>query len=162
MLSGETAVGKYPLRAVEALDAIIRDAESMEAPANDRRQASGILDHVRALSEAAVSLSRRANAYAIVAVTREGQTARTLSAIRPQALIAAVTDKPEVARCLALWHGVLPIVAELEGDTESVTARVTESVMKRSLAPDNAIMVVVNTAPDLDRGSSNFIRIRRA
>jgi hypothetical protein len=34
--------------------------------------------------------------------------------------------------------------------------------VKRSLAPDNAIMVVVNTAPDLDRGSSNFIRIRRA
>jgi pyruvate kinase len=85
-----------------------------------------------------------------------------LSAIRPQALIAAVTDKPEVARCLSLWHGVLPIVTELDGDTDSVTARVTESVMKRSQAPDNAIMVVVNTAPDLDRGSSNFIRIRRA
>ena len=161
MLSGETATGFYPVRSVEVLDAIIRDAESMEAPANDRRQAAAV-DHVRAMCEAAVSLSRRANAYAIVAVTREGQTARMLSAIRPQALIAAVTDKPEVARCLSLWHGVLPIVTELDGDTDSVTARVTESVMKRSQAPDNAIMVVVNTAPDLDRGSSNFIRIRRA
>ncbi len=162
MLSGETATGLYPVRSVEVLDAIIRDAESMEPPANDRRQAAAAIDHVKALSEAAVSLSRRANAYAIVAVTREGQTARMLSAIRPQALIAAVTDKPEVARCLSLWHGVLPIVTDLEGDTESVTARVTESVMKRSQAPENAIMVVVNTAPDLDRGSSNFIRIRRA
>ena len=55
-----------------------------------------------------MSLSRRSNAYAIVAITREGQTAKLLSAIRPQALIVAVTDKPEVARCLSLWHGVMP------------------------------------------------------
>ena len=161
MLSGETATGFYPVRSVQVLDAIIRDAESMEPTFHERRAATAV-DHVKALSEVAVSLSRRANAYAIVAITREGQTAKLLSAIRPQALIVGVTDKPEVARCLSLWHGVMPMIGDLEGDIETVIARVVESAVKRTEAPENATMVVVNTSVDLDRGSSNFVRIRRA
>jgi len=162
MLSGETATGFYPVRSVEVLDAIIRDTESMESAFSERRSATAAVDHVKALSEAAVSLSRRSNAYAIVAITREGQTAKLLSAIRPQALIVGVTDKPEVARCLSLWHGVMPMVGDLEGDIEAVITRLVDLAVKRAHAPDNATMVVVNTSVDLDRGASNFVRIRRA
>ena len=126
MLSGETATGSlsgaigrsarrdHPRRRIDD-DAAV---EPIAPPMG--------IDYVKALCEAAVSLSRRSNAHAIVAITREGQTAKLLSAIRPQAMIVAVTDKAEVARRLALWHGVLPIVCELEGDTEQVIARVVE------------------------------------
>lgn len=162
MLSGETATGLYPVRSVEVLDAIIRDAESMQEDPEEMRPAAPPVNHVRALSEAAVSLSRRSNAHAIVAVTREGQTAKLLSSIRPHALIVGVTDKPEVARTLSLWHGVVPMVCELDGDTEHVITRVVESAVTRARAPENATMIVVNTSADLDRGSSNFVRIRRA
>ena len=163
MLSGETATGLYPVRSVEVLDAIIRDAESMPPVMVEATAPSLAIDYVKALSEAAVSLSRRSNAQAIVAITREGQTARLLSAIRPQATIVAVTDNREVARTLALWHGVLPIVCHLDGETEFVIARVVEAAVKRALPmTENATVVVVNTSADLDRGSSNFIRIRRA
>src|SRR5690242_19625458 len=90
MLSGETATGMYPVRSVEVLDAIIRDAESaLAAGFSDRRGPTGTIDHVRALCEAAVGLSRRSGAHAIIAVTREGQTARLLSTIRPHSWIAA-------------------------------------------------------------------------
>lgn len=163
MLSGETATGFYPVRSVEVLDAIIRDAESMPSVMIEAAAPPLAIDYVKALSEAAVQLSRRSNAQAIVAITREGQTARLLSAIRPQATIVAVTDNREVARTLALWHGVLPIVCHLDGETEYVIARVVEAAVKRALpGSENATVVVVNTSADLDRGSSNFIRIRRA
>jgi hypothetical protein len=56
----------------------------------------------------------------------------------------------------------MPLVCGLDGDTEQVIARVVDFAVKRSAAPASAIMVVVNTTPDLDRGSSNFVRIRRA
>jgi pyruvate kinase len=161
MLSGETASGFYPVRSVEVLDAIIRDAESMMPAAAEITTAAAV-DHVKALSEAAVSLSRRSRSHAIVAITREGQTARILSAVRPQAMIVAVTDKPEIARCLSLCHGILPLVCNLDGDMEQVIARVVESAVKGTQAPENATMVVVNTSIDLDRGASNFVRIRRA
>ena len=161
MLSGETASGFYPVRSVEVLDAIIRDAESM-MPAPTELAAGAAADHVIALSEAAVSLSRRSRSHAIVAITREGQTARILSATRPQAMIVAVTDKAEIARCLSLCHGILPLVCDMNGDMEQVIARVVEAAVKGTQAPENATMVVVNTSIDLDRGASNFVRIRRA
>jgi len=160
MLSGETATGHYPVRSVEVLDAIIRDAESMltwAPPAGDQPNVS----HTRALTEAAVTLARRSGAHAIVAVTRQGQTARSLSALRPQAAILAATDSDEVARRLALWRGVVPMVCDLGGSTEDVITRVVDEAVRRWGAPADATMVFVNTAADLDRGGSNFVRIRR-
>ena len=165
MLSGETATGLYPVRSAEVLDAIIRDAESIplvEAFSSISFQPDGQADHVNALCEAAVSLSLRSNAHAIVAVTREGKTPRLLSAIRPQALIVAATDNAGVARVLSLWRGVIPIVCDLGGDPEQVITRVVEAAVNQTQAPENATMVVVNTSADLDRGGSNFLRIRRA
>jgi pyruvate kinase len=162
MLSGETATGFYPVRSVDVLDAIIRDAETIPVPVDRRRGGDGLVGHAIALCEAAVSLSARSGAHAIVAVTREGNTAKRLSAIRPQADIVAATDNAEVARRLSIFHGVLPVVCDLEGDIEGVVTRVVESAVQRTRAPENATMVVVNASADLDQGASNFVRIRRA
>lgn len=162
MLSGETATGFYPVRTVQVLDAIIRDAETIPLPVDRRRGGDDLVGHTAALCEASVSLSSRSGAHAVVAVTREGNTAALLSAIRPRADIVAATDNPEVARRVNLWHGVVPIVCDLGGDIEQVITRVVEHAVKRTQAPDNAVMVVVNTSADLDRGASNFVRIRRA
>ncbi len=93
MLSGETAVGAFPARAAQTLDAIIRDAESgpfIDAGVLRRESAH---DHARALCEAAVTLAERGDAAAIVAVTRGGGTARHLSALRPRVPILAITDR---------------------------------------------------------------------
>ena len=162
MLSGETATGFYPVRSVEVLDAIIRDAETIPVPVDRRRSGDGVAGHAVALCEAAVSLSARAGAHAVVAVTRQGNTAKRLSAIRPQADIVAATHDAEVARRLSIFRGVLPMVCDLDGDIEQVITRVVESAVQRTRAPENATMVVVNASADLDRGASNFVRIRRA
>ena len=162
MLSGETATGLYPVRAAEVLDAIIRDAETMPLRTDERRAQGSIVSHQTALCEASVQLASRSGAQAIVAVTREGNTAKRLSAIRPRADIVAATDTAEVARRLSLWHGVTPIVCDLGGDIEQVIGRVIDAAVRRIKAPENAVMAVVNTSADLDRGASNFVRIRRA
>ena len=86
-----------------------------------------------------MSLSRRASAYAIVAVTREGQTARLLSAIRPQALIVGGDrQSPRSRAASASGTACFRIVCDLDGDIEQVIARVVESAVKRSQAPENA------------------------
>jgi pyruvate kinase len=88
MLAGETAAGAYPARAVQTLDAIIRDAELIPRVETARRMSdSRHHDHAQALCEAALILANRGEAQAIVAVTRGGTTARRLSALRPHALI---------------------------------------------------------------------------
>ena len=165
MLSGETAVGKYPIRAVEALDAIICDAESdgvHEPRPVPRPSHEGPWDHASALADAAIGLATRAHAGAIVAVTREGRTARMLASGRPAAPVYAATDRPEVARRLALWWGVCPLVVSLQGDVDQVAARVVDHLRAIGALSTSPTTVIVNVSPDLDRGAANFVRIRRA
>ncbi len=117
MLAGETAAGAFPARAVQTLDAIIREAElspTGQAVVVRRRDDSDRgdpddSDHSYALCEAAVTLAEQSDAQAIVAVTRGGGTARRLSALRPRVPILATTDRDDTARRLALYWGVTPV-----------------------------------------------------
>lgn len=160
MLSGETATGRFPVRAVETLSAIIADAERMKPLSARRADEAGRGDHSHALCDAAAALADRVGASGVVAITREGWTPRILAARRPEALIFAATDRDEVARRLALWRGVVPLVCSIEGDLESVIQRIIETALA-GRAPADATLVFVNTTPDLDRGASNFVRLRR-
>jgi pyruvate kinase len=161
MLSGETAVGAHPIRAVEVLDAIIRNAESippvwvLPAPIDERS------DHLSPLCDAAVTLATRANVDAILAITREGRTARLLSSRRPRPPIYAITDGDSCARQLALWWGVHPVVDDLTGELEEIVMRVVASLRNIRRLPSPALVAVVSSSPDLDRSESNFVRLRR-
>ncbi len=161
MLSGETAVGDYPVRAVEVLDAIIRNAEAfppvwtLPAPTEERR------DHLPALCDAAVTLAGRAGVDAIVAVTREGRTARLLAARRPTVPIYALTDNESCARQLCLWWGVASVLDQLTGGIDAIVQRVVTGLAQRGLLPAPATIAVVGSTPDLERGDTNFVRLRR-
>lgn len=160
MLSGETAIGAYPVRSAEVLDRIITDAESMP-PAWSLSAPSGpVSDHVPALCDAAVTLANRGQVEALVAITRKGRTARLLSARRPRAPIYAATDRPEVARRLALWWGVVPMVTSLEGTVDSVSDRILALVRRIGLRPQSRV-VFVNASPDLDQSGANFLKLRQ-
>ena len=162
MLAGETAAGEHPVRTVQVLDAIIRDAESIPPPPWTERAAGATgVDPGTALCDAAVTLSNRSGADGIVAITRAGWTARLLAARRPRATIVAATDNAEVARRLTLWRGVVPIVCPLDGDIDSVVSRVIDEMRARQIVPDRALLVGVNTDPDLSAKGANFVRIRR-
>ena len=162
MLAGETAIGQYPVRAVQTLDAIIADAETMPAPDVVTLSGSRLLGgHGRAICEAAVTLASRGDATAIVAVTRGGKTARLLSALRPRAPIFAATDRSDVARRLTLAWGVVPVVADLEGDVTEAASRIGQMLVARGAIPDGSVIVLVSITPDLAPGPSNFLKLQR-
>ena len=162
MLAGETAAGKFPVKAVQTLDLIIRDAEQMPSatpvPLENTQLLSG---PGRALCEAAVTLAARSEAAAIVAVTRGGKTARVLSALRPRAVIYAATGTGQVARQLALAWGAVPLVCDLGTDVADALDRITEMLVTRSLVPPSSVIVVVSISPDLAHGPSNFLKLQR-
>jgi len=167
MLAGETAMGRFPARAVQTLDAIIRDAETTPngvpslPPARlsipSARQPS---DHADALCEAAVMLANRDDAQAIVAVTRGGGTARRLSALRPHAPIFATTDRIEMARRLALYWGVVPICTEISEHVEAAGTLIGEELVARGLIGAGSVVVLVNISPDLARRDANYLKIQ--
>ena len=157
MLAGETAVGAFPVRAVETLDAVIRDAESL--PSAERVlpivDTTGSL-HARALCEAAVTLATAGHADAIVAITHEGKTARLLASLRPGAPIIATTPEASVAASLTIVRGVHPVVS-----TELDIMRVQVELAKRQLIAPGALVVFINVSPDLNRSDTNFLNVQR-
>jgi len=162
MLADETAVGAFAARAVQTLDAIIRDAESTPAadPARPTEEAIGG-GHIQALCEAAVTLANRGEASAIVAVTRGGGTARRLSALRPRAPIIATTDRDDTARRLALYWGVVPVCTEIGENVDAAGTLIGDQLVARGLVTAGAAVVLVNISPDLRRHDANFLKIQR-
>jgi pyruvate kinase len=157
MLAGETAIGAHPVRAVRTLDAVIQDAESIPSaervmpdvdPTGSR--------HGRAICEAAVTLATAGQADAIVAVTREGKTARLLSALRPPAPIYAATGTARVAGTLAPYWGIEPILTE-ERDTE----RLERLILERRILPAGSVVVFVNVSLDVSRSDANFLNVQK-
>lgn len=162
MLAGETAAGKFPVRAVQTLDVIIREAEQMPAVSSIALEQTHLLSGPgRALCEAAVTLAGHSEAAAIVAVTRGGKTARVLSALRPAAPIYAATGSDDVARQLALIWGVVPLVCDLGTDVTHAIERISETLVTRGLVAPSSTVVVVSISPDLSQGPSNFIKLQR-
>lgn len=162
MLSDETAAGAYPLRAVEMLDAVIREAEAIPLGTPPRREEAPVLDdpifslHGRALSEAAVTLANGGQADAIVAVTRNGKTARLLSAFRPRAPIFAATASEATAARMSLLWGVTPVLCGTDG-----LDGVRDSLVERGLLAPDAVVVFVRVSADRSHPHSNFLHLQQ-
>jgi pyruvate kinase len=156
MLAGETAAGDHPVRAVETLAAIIQDAELMPTAEHVALTPDPISQHGRALGEAALTLAATAQAAAIIAVTKEGKTARLLSALRPAATIYAATGNERVAGTLTLLRGVVPVVTG-ERDPE----RLERIVLDQRILPAGTVVVFINVSPELDRIDANFLNVQR-
>jgi pyruvate kinase len=162
MLAGETAVGRYPIKTVHTLDAIIKDAEALPLERASSLEGSRVLGgHGRAICEAAVTLATRGGAAAIVAITRGGKTARLLSALRPAVPIYAATDQPSIARMLTLAWGVVPVLADLSGDVSEAASSIGGTLVARGSVPPGSVVVLVSITPDLARGPSNFLKVQR-
>ena len=167
MLAGETAAGAYPVRAVETLAAVIADAETVAPsifgrPGAPRGAAIAVAEsllgsrHGVAMCEAAVTLASSGQADAIVALTREGRTARLLSMLRPPAAVLAMTEDESVARRLALSWGVAPVVAH------GTTLSAFEAVLRGECGlAAGAIVVFISLSPDLTREDANFLNVQR-
>jgi pyruvate kinase len=158
MLAGETAVGSFPIRAVETLDVVIRDAESAPAERVDPAvDPTGSL-HGRALCEAAVTLAAAGHADAIVAITSEGKTARLLASLRPSAPIIAATPDDDVAGSLTIVRGVHPFVTRT---LEILPLR--DELLQRHLLHAGRLVVFANVSPDLSGtdANTNFLHVQK-
>jgi pyruvate kinase len=162
MLSEETAVGAYPVAAVEMMSdiAATADVAPREHPVPSSREMNG--DRVSwAVAHAAVSASEDLSVAAIVCPTRTGATPRRVAAFRPSMPIAALADRPHEARMLALSWGVQPmLVSPPEPDTDDVRHAVAV-VAQAGLVSTGDLVTVVAGAPGPRAGRTDFMRIVR-
>ena len=160
MLSGETAIGAYPIEAVSVMARIIERAQataSLEDPGDfrERRVES------QAVARAACRMAGDLNAKAIVVLTSSGVTAFRVSRHRPDAPIIALTPSVEVARQMNLWWGVLPVVTGLPQITVSNADIVDTALLAHGLVVHGDSIVLVGSAPFAARTPTNFLWVRR-
>jgi pyruvate kinase len=160
MLAGETAAGAFPLKAVQTLDLVLRDAERVQPRDVYLEEAHVKAAHGLAICEAAVTLADHARAAAIVAVTRGGLTAGLLAALRPYTPIVAVTDQTSVFRRLALTWGVHPLQVALDAPLDALASRFGQTLVDRGLVAPGSAVVLVSMTPGLEPGPSNFLKIQ--
>jgi pyruvate kinase len=160
MLAGETAAGAFPVKAAQVLDAIIREAESAQ-PVGPTVSIGVSGDQTQALCEAAVTLASRGDAAAIVAITRGGETARRLAALRPHAPIIAACGREEVARRLSLNWGVVPMCTDIGDNVDAAGARVCRDLVDRGFVPAGAPVVLVSINADLARTDANYVKVQK-
>ena len=166
MLSGETAMGEYPVEAVQAMDRVARRIESesgfLESPSDVGAPLvrSGLNRTVPgAIAGAAVEATHRLGAPFLVTLTTSGFTARLLAGQRPRVPILAVTDKERTYRQLALAWGVVPIYHDEPVSYDTMLARARRYAFEHGLAEPGRQCVVTAGMPFDVPGTTNYMRV---
>jgi len=157
MLSGESAVGDYP---VESVKMLARIATEVEPAIQFVNYPPARTDDADAISEALHAIDDTIDLQCIVAFTETGYTAKLASEERPQAPIVAYTPDPKVYRRLSLNWGVRPILMQLGQDTmEELLPDVEADLIQRQFAAPGDKVLIMGGIPFGQAGSTNFLKI---
>ncbi len=157
MLSGETAAGKFPIKAVEIMSKIATEVEGQIE--FKTYPPEGNLD-IMALSEATNVIENIADLNCIVVFTTSGRSARFVAAERPKTPIYAMTTSLQVYHGLNLLWGINPILLSVISSTfDDLITLAEQTLMERGLATSGNKIVIVGGVPTGIPGGSNFIKI---
>lgn len=161
MLSGETSVGKFPVRTVQIMNDILKKAEEnfftkkeIEFLTPDSLQEK-LFDSV---GRAVVAISRQINAQAIVVFTEKGRTARLISKYRPKSKIIAVSNNFDTMNNLSLHWGVVPIFSEKIDKEHIAIEEAKNSILNSGLAKTGDLLIFTAGAPYSEKSRTNWIR----
>ena len=163
MLSGETAIGAYPLEAVRMMDSIARAVERDPQYVDHMREQAPPPDDTTAdaVSSGAVKIANALGAELLVSFTASGTTAARVSRYRPNAPILAITPYERVCRQLSLSWGVLTHASEDITSTDEMVEVSTQAITARGLIEAGARYIITAGVPFGMRGTTNMIRVER-
>lgn len=156
MLSNETAVGKYPVEAVETMARIAVRIEQEKLSRNLKDTSRSIPN---AISQAVGQIAEQLQSAAIMTLTKTGSTARNVSKFRPKTPILAVTPHVDVARQLQLVWGVRPLlVLDLPSTGQTFQAAINVAQEKHLLAEGDLVVMTAGTLQGVP-GSTDLIKV---
>lgn len=161
MLSGETAVGQYPLEAVTAMARIADYTEHFMKQEHLNRPTllhnQSVTD---AIGESTVALAADLNAKLIVTLTSSGYSARMVARHRPLIPILAVTEHEKIRRRLALVWGIQSACVQEHHDIEPLVREALRLALEKKLAAPGDPIVITGGVPTGITGSTNMVQVR--
>jgi pyruvate kinase len=161
MLSGETAVGKYPVRTVRMMSKIATEAEGspfMHYNLQFERDPKDLITH--AVAQSATNILHELNAKAILAFSVSGRTSKLISRQRPAKPVFSFSPSVEVFKRLSLVWGIVPFLIPPMSDAKQIIQAGEDILLKKKLLKQEDLIIVV-TGLALKTGSTNMIKIHR-
>jgi pyruvate kinase len=163
MLSGETSVGKHPLKAFETMAHVAeRTEESIRdvMPYERRMEIGDSRDFGDIIADAVAHLVNRLGVKAVMGFTASGRTARLLSKRRVSVPILGTSSREEVVRKMCMYRGVAPFLLEQFTDSERMFRRGAELAVNNGLAAKGDTVAFVAGVP-LGSAATNSLRLER-
>lgn len=161
MLSGETSVGKFPVKVIEAMSQIVTEMESFEGIYNkeevpEKNQNRFISDSV---CFNACRLAQRVEAKGIITMTFSGYTAYKISSQRPKATIFVFTGNRQILTQLNLVWGVRGFYYDKMVSTDHTIADIKYILKKEGLLEEGDLVINIASMPIEEQGNSNMLKL---
>ncbi|MAW21445.1 MAG: pyruvate kinase [Flavobacteriales bacterium] len=165
MLSGETSIGKYPLKTVDTMRKIIRDIEGSEHNISKNTEEKTLLKSNRLLSNAICSnacvIAEQIKAKAIITITYSGFNTIKTSSFRPHAFIYAFTNNHTILNTLSLVWGVQGFYYDRGTTTDQTIKETKEILQKGKYVKKGDLVVNLASMPAQDRGTTNMMKVSK-
>ncbi len=163
MLSGETAVGKYPIKAIKAMSEVCEGAEKFQLRSGFTRYRLGeSFTHVdEAIAQAVMYTANHMNVSAIIALTESGSTARWMSRIRSDIPIYALTPHATTRRRVAMYRGVYSVGFQIErtSDSQKLYRDIFDAMLESELVSVGDLVVFTKGDMHGVSGGTNAMKI---
>ena len=161
MLSGETAFGKFPVKAVAEMARIIETTEKSAFLPLHKHLSDKIVNRIEAVAESVFDLAMHTNAKVIVGATESGFTAREVAHERPyHQHLVMLTPKPKTLRQINMIWGVLAFLAPEVETFEDLSAEMMATVKAKHFAKKGDKVVVVTGEPLNQKESLNLVEVK--
>jgi pyruvate kinase len=161
MLSGETAVGEYPMQAVEVMDRVARQTEKNLDYVRLLRERSEMpcATVTDAICQACGQIAEDLQVAAIITPTSTGHTAAMISRLRPAMPIIAITSSHKTLQRLSLWWGVRPFHVKRMAGTDTMVRIALDVAKDSGLVKTGARVVITAGMPPGIAGRTNLIKV---
>lgn len=161
MLSAETAVGQYPVKAVETMVETAKWIEKNQGQFRHRLFHEATDNLTDTLCKSSVFIARDINADFIICPTMSGYTARNVAKFIPTSTIIATTPSAAVARQLSLLYGVTPFVSTHKGDRRSFIHKSVKELVKAGCVKKKHTVVITAGTHIGKSGQTNLIEVHK-
>jgi len=160
MVTGETAMGEFPVKVIKVLTRVIEETESAINYKDfyvSRRH--GRLNTARAISHAACSVARDQDINILITMTHSGSTARMIARYRPAARIVAMTPIQNICRQLSIVWGITPFLIREYNSSDEIPEVAQEVLKKENLLVEGEKYVITGGVPVGIPGTTNYLSV---
>ena len=159
MVTGETAMGKYPVEVIKTLNQVITETEASKI-ANKNKLPEQVSKTADAISHAVCQISDDLKIKVIMTMTHSGSTARMISSYRPKSSIFALTPFSKIVRQLQLVWGVQPIKVDNYDNVDNIPNLCNKILKHINVIDLNEQFVITGGVPMGIAGTTNYLSIQ--